>query len=273
MHFVTLEVIDLANTSYLPSPSSSPVTTDVPSSDPIVNVPTVGPKTSTSRKAVTRKTSILVQPVKRGKSKKKPERSLTLSEWAMKLQPSLFTPPPGEEIVMTAAARHQILKGTIVFYFGGESSHSSRLGEATQNRLHHVSTELPAVESLSRIHQLVSYGAVVLPSFDIDKVTHLVHCPRAHKSNFLKTAGLKALDDVPARVPIVVWNWVIRSQAIKKLAPCIDFARWREAPPDYEIDLSFSDKLKKARMGPSRQNSMTPDPSGDGDLSRISYVN
>jgi hypothetical protein len=114
---------------------------------------------------------------------------------------------------------------------------------------------------------------VVLPVFDPQKVTYLVHCPRASKSLFLRIAGLKSLKEIPEHVPVVTWDWVVQSHSIGKPAPCIDFAKWREAPRDYEVDVSFADKLRRAKMSISRQNSVAlDDTQGDEDFSRISYV-
>jgi hypothetical protein len=82
--------------------------------------------------------------------------------------------------------------------------------------------------------------------------------------------GLKSLDELPARAPVVTWEWVVRCHGHKKVSPCGEFAVWREAPPDYEIDKSFSEKLARAKqsMGLKRHNSVVP----EADISNISYV-
>jgi hypothetical protein len=115
----------------------------------------------------------------------------------------------------------------------------------------------------------VSYGAEVLPTFDPKEATHLVHCPHSSKITFLRQAKLKSLDDVPQRIPILIWDWVVRSHDAGKRLSYLDYARWREPPDEYEIDPLFAQKLKKAV---SRRNmpALDDDGLGDGDLSRIS---
>jgi hypothetical protein len=91
------------------------------------------------KKTVTKKASTLVLPVQRGKHKKKSEKKYTPSEWARKLQPSLFSPPtgeaPGAAPDIAKPSKRQPLQDTVIFYFGGESTH---MGEATEKRMAHV---------------------------------------------------------------------------------------------------------------------------------------
>jgi hypothetical protein len=91
--------------------------------------------------------------------------------------------------------------------------------------------------------QLVSYGSTILPTFDAEMVTHIVHDVRADLRTFLKVTGLESLDRVPSQVPIVSWNWVVECQKAKKTISYMDYASWRDAPPDYEFV-----KMSKWRM-------------------------
>jgi hypothetical protein len=84
----------------------------------------------------------------------------------------------------------------------------------------------------------------------------------------LRVAGLRSLDELPERVPIVKWDWVVQSKVHHKLMPCGAYAAWREPPLDYEIDTSFSEKLLRAKQTMARQNSATT----PADISKVSYV-
>lgn len=112
----------------------------------------------------------------------------------------------------------------------------------------------------------MSYGATVLPSFDVEMVTHIVHDVRADVRTFLKMTGLKNLDWVPDQVPIVSWNWVVECQKAKRTVSYMDYTSWRDAPPDYEFV-----KTNKWKM--HRQTSVVSDTNetpANGDVSHIS---
>lgn len=126
-----------ANSSYMSGPESSPQGSSQP-----LSVGSFNPAPSTkasARKLVTKRSTLAVVPVRGAKSKKKIERKYSLSEWATKLQPGVYPALPNDDAMCPAdpPARVQTLKGTSIFYFGGEVGHMS---EATKHRVRYVST-------------------------------------------------------------------------------------------------------------------------------------
>jgi hypothetical protein len=129
-----LDIIDVDEASFVTSPSSSPTLTEPPSSDAPGPAPAVRPP---AVKKPTIKKSTLAMPVPRKKGKGGNGKKLTVSEWARRLQPAMFPPPPGEDPEPTVVPSwKRPLKGATVFYFGGEMV--GYMGEATKNRLRHV---------------------------------------------------------------------------------------------------------------------------------------
>lgn len=102
--------------------------------------------------------------------------------------------------------------------------------------------------------QLIAYGAVVLPLFDGAQATHLIHCPRASQGLFLRQAGLAGLADVPARIPTLEWDWVVKTQDKLTLAPFFVHYTWREPEAEFEVDPRFAEKLKRAASPMDRRD-------------------
>jgi hypothetical protein len=99
----------------------------------------------------------------------------------------------------------------------------------------------------------------VLPLFDGMQATHLIHCPRADRRHFLRQAHLTKLADVPPHIPILDWEWVVKTQDKLVLAPFFVHYTWREPPAEFEVDPRFTERLKKASSAMGRQNSGVSD--------------
>jgi hypothetical protein len=133
-------VVNVDEESHITSPNSSPNVTEPPSSD--APAPAPARRAPPVKKPVTKKASTLVMPVARKKKKKNGnEKKYTPSEWAKRLQPAIFPSSPDEELEPAVKpSRKQPLKGTKIFYFGGEAP--GYMGVATKNRLAFVSSSI-----------------------------------------------------------------------------------------------------------------------------------
>ncbi|KAI5121470.1 hypothetical protein M0805_003927 [Coniferiporia weirii] len=106
---------------------------------------------------------------------------MTPFEYAVRVQKK-FAP-----LLEKTAEENLFLKDKVIFYVGGDYKYASK---STRNRMDFLRKK----------------GAVVVPTYDPDKVTHIV--TDARKGTTLEALHLKSLDEIPIHIPTVTWEWI-----------------------------------------------------------------
>ncbi|OCH87702.1 hypothetical protein OBBRIDRAFT_837179 [Obba rivulosa] len=123
-----------------------------------------------------------VQPEPKAKGKKVKEL-VTPLEYAQRLQATLT-----EVGLKKKSSTHFYLRGKRIFYYGGDFKYAG-------------------AETRGRMDFIIKHGGTLIPSYDPTQITHIV--TDAAKRPFLRTLGLRSLNEIPEDIPVVKWSWIV----------------------------------------------------------------
>ncbi|KAL5478955.1 hypothetical protein ACEPAI_2242 [Sanghuangporus weigelae] len=170
------------------------------------------------------------------KKEEEMEKRMTPREYAVHIQEKF------RDYLAKAPTDKLPLRDKAIFYVGGDYYTAS---QSTRRKMDHLRRK----------------GAIVIPSYDPETVTHIV--TEASAAVTLKALGLKSLDEIPMYIPTLTWNWVTeRRQSSPEF--------WFAAFPS-RIDASSEktpEYLKMHRLGKVASAPRPMEPS-DEDYSRI----
>ncbi|KAI0743040.1 hypothetical protein C8Q80DRAFT_1221327 [Daedaleopsis nitida] len=120
----------------------------------------------------------------------------------------------------------QFLKGKRIFFYGGDRTYAS---EGTRKKM-----EL-----------IAKHGGELVPEYDPARITHVVTAD-ADAGAFLAAVGLARLADIPAKIPVVGWKWVLSGYGRKPVMVTGEGDKFElKYKMDYECNhLSFNDETR-----------------------------
>ena len=132
---------------------------------------------------------------------------------------------------------------------------------------------------------MTAYGATLLPTFDPERVTHIIVQESVKEPGQLLTRlNVKSIDDIPKHVPVLRWEWVDVSWKKRAAQPVHEYPAFKtritkssdyaplSPPPDTDDLPGPSRKASTSRAQPEPVNHSDQEDSNDSGDEHPQYV-